>query len=117
VFDSDRIAPGAVFPILEYDNANAGPGCPLLGSAFDGVAVIAGHVVRDERLLAQYGRLLYTDAGNPQIRSLIPSQAGAADDQHTGVSVPGTPFSFAEGSGRRLYVISGDGPVYRLDPV
>ncbi len=78
--------------------------------------MIAGFVVRDERLIHQYGRLLYSDAGNPQIRSLIPSQGGAADDQATGVVSPGTVFSFAEGFRNQLFLISGDGPVYRLDP-
>jgi hypothetical protein len=78
--------------------------------------VIAGFVVRDERLRGQYGRLLYTDAANPQIRSLIPSQGGAADDQSTGVTVLASVYSFAEGFRNRLFVISGDGPVYRLDP-
>ena len=116
VFESDRIAPGSVFPILEYDNANAGGGCPPLGSAFDGVAVIAGFVVRDERLTHQYGRLLYSDAGNPQIRSLIPAVGGASDDQATGASVPGTAFSFAEGYKNHLFAIDGDGLLYRLDP-
>lgn len=116
VHNAARVAPKAVFPILEYDNANAGGGCPPLGTAFEGVAVIAGFVVRDERLVHQYGRLLYSDAGNPQIRSLIPSQGGAADDQATGVGVPGTAFSFAEGFQNQLFMITGEGPVYRLDP-
>ncbi len=116
IHNAARVAPGAVFPIYEYDNANAVAGCPPLGSAFDGVSVIAGFVVRDERLTHQYGRLLYSDAGNPQIRSLIPAQGGAADEQATGITSPGSVFSFAEGFQRQLFVISGDGPVYRLDP-
>lgn len=111
-----RIAPNVVFPILEYDNFAAGAGCPALDSPFKGVAVIPGHVVRDPRLAHQYGRLIYTDAGNSELRSLVPSQAGAADDQATGASVPGSPFSFAEGFDNQLFAISGDGPVYRLDP-
>ena len=78
--------------------------------------MIAGFVVRDERLTHQYGRLLYSDAGNPQIRSLIPPTGGAADDQATGVGVPGTAFSFAEGFQNQLFMITGEGPVYRLDP-
>ncbi len=116
IHNAARIAPGAVFPIYEYDNTNAVAGCPPLGTAFDGVSVIAGFVVRDERLTHQYGRLLYSDAGNPQIRSLIPAQGGAADEQATGITSPGSVFSFAEGFQRQLFVISGDGPVYRLDP-
>jgi glucose/arabinose dehydrogenase len=116
VQDAGRVAANVVFPILEYDNSSAGVGCPALGTAFEGVSVIAGFVVRDERLRGQYGRLLYTDAANPQLRSLIPSQGGAADDQSTGVTVLASVYSFAEGFRNRLFVISGDGPVYRLDP-
>jgi glucose/arabinose dehydrogenase len=116
VHNAGRVAANVVFPILEYDNSAAGPGCPALGTAYQGVSVIAGFVVRDERLRGQYGRLLYTDASNPQIRSLIPSQAAASDDQSTGVTVPGSVFSFAEAFRNHLYVISGDGPVYRMDP-
>jgi glucose/arabinose dehydrogenase len=116
VQNAGRVAANVVFPILEYDNSSAGVGCPALGPAFVGGSVSAGCGVRDERLRGQYGRLLYTDAANPQIRSLIPSQGGAADDQSTGVTVLASVYSFAEGFRNRLFVISGDGPVYRLDP-
>ena len=107
--------PGTVFPIVEYDNSNAAPSCQI-GSSFDGTSVIAGFVVRDERLTHQYGRLLYSDAANPQIRSVIASQGGASDDQSTGLSSPGPVFSFAEGFGNVLYVVDGSGSVYRMDP-
>jgi glucose/arabinose dehydrogenase len=116
VHNAGRIAPNMVFPILEYDSSHAAAGCPVLGTEFDGVSVIAGFVVRDERITHQYGRLLYSDAANPQLRSLVPAQGGASDDQSTGLSVPGSIFSFAEGFGRQLFVISGSGPVYRIDP-
>jgi hypothetical protein len=115
VFDAERIAPGVVFPIHEYDNAAANAGCPEI-SDFEGQAVIAGYVVRDERLTRQYGRLLYTDSFGPDIRTLIPV-AGATDERSSGVQPPaGFPVSFAEGFANQLYLISGGGPVYRLDP-
>jgi hypothetical protein len=80
--------------------------------------VIAGYVVRDQRLAHQYGRLLYADFTSEEIRSLIPSESGAADDQATGVSLPagGQPDSFGETRGGVLWVVSHSGPVYRLDP-
>jgi hypothetical protein len=113
---SGQDAPNAVFPIYEYDNTNGAASCPPLNGAFDGVSVIAGFVVRDPRLTHQYGRLLYSDAARPDLRSLIPSQGGASDDQSTGIPIPGSPFGFAEGYKNRLYVVSGDGPVWRIDP-
>jgi glucose/arabinose dehydrogenase len=116
-FNASRAAPGAIPPILEYDNSGAGPTCSTLGG-FSGVAVIAGYVVRDPRLLRQYGRLLYTDIANDEIRSLIPAEGGAADDQATGVELPGNgaPDSFGETRGGVLWVVSQGGPIYRLDP-
>ncbi|HEX2359455.1 MAG TPA: PQQ-dependent sugar dehydrogenase [Solirubrobacterales bacterium] len=118
VFNGARTAPGAIFPIHEYDNSGGNSSCPLLNNGFEGIAVIAGYVVRDERLNRQYGRLLYTDTANDQIRSLVPSESGAIDEQATGMDLPGfgMPFSFAEGFRDTLFVISGNGPVYRLDP-
>jgi hypothetical protein len=117
LFNSSRSAPGAIFPILEYDNSGAGPSCTPLGG-YSGTAVIAGYVVRDPRLVHQYGRLLYTDFSNDEIRSLIPSEGGAADDQPTGISLPGSaaPDSFGETRGGVLWVVSHAGPIYRLDP-
>ena len=117
LYDPGRSAPGAIGPIHEYDNSNAlGNGCELVNAGFSGTSVIAGLVVRDTRLDNQYGRLLYGDASRSQIRSLIPAEGGATDDQYTGISLPGSPFSFAEGAGRSVYVIDGSGGVYRLDP-
>jgi hypothetical protein len=114
--DASRTALGAVAPILEYDNVGGGAGCPQLGG-FSGRGVIAGYVVRDQRLTHQYGRLLYTDIANPEIHSVIPSEGGGADDQYTGVSVPAPgPDSFGEVRGGVLYVVSHQGPIYRLDP-
>ncbi len=117
VFNSSRSAPGAIFPIHEYDNAGAASSCAPLGG-YSGSSVIAGYVVRDPRLAHQYGRLLYTDFGNDEIHSLIPSEGSAADDQFTGVSLPGSaaPDSFGESRGGVLWVVSHSGPIYRLDP-
>jgi glucose/sorbosone dehydrogenase len=117
LLNSSRPAPGPIFPILEYDNAGAGPSCSPVGG-FSGVAVIVGYVVRDPRLAHQYGRLLYTDFASPEIHSLIPSEGGAADDQFTGVSLPGSeaPDSFGETRGGVLWVVSHTGAIYRLDP-
>jgi hypothetical protein len=120
LYDDTASAPGAIPPIHQYNNVNAtdtpSAPCPDAGG-FSGTSVVAGYVVRDARLTSQYGRLLYGDASGSQIRSLIPRESGALDDQWTGVALPGAaPYSFAEGGGRRLYVVAGAGPVLRLDP-
>ncbi len=118
LFDASRTAANPVPPVHQYDNAGNDPSCARLNNGFEGFSVMAGYVVRDPRLAAQYGRLLYTDAGNDQIRSLIPFRGGSADEQFTGIDLPGEglPFGFAEGFQSQLFVISGNGPIYRLDP-
>ena len=108
-------APGAIGPIFEYGHGPGGP-CLPAESDHEGVAIVVGNVVRDRRLTAQYGRLLFSDWLNGDIRSLIPAEGGAADEQSTGVSVPDGAISFAQGLHGRLYVISRAGTVYRLDP-
>jgi len=116
IYDGSRVAPGAIPPILEYDNSDADPSCPQLGG-FSGGAVIPGYVVRDPRLTHQYARLLYVDYFSNEIRSLIPSEAGAAGDGPTGVTIPaGQPDSFGQTRGGVLWLVSHTGPVYRLDP-
>jgi glucose/arabinose dehydrogenase len=96
-------APGAVFPIHEYSHE-------------DRCAVIGGFVVRDRRLAPQYGRYLYADLCDGILRSLIPGQAGAGDDQVVvGVTPLALPHSFGEGARHRLFICTQDA-LYRLDP-
>ena len=81
--------------------------------------MIVGYVVRDPRLVHQYGRLLYTDIANDEIHSLIPAEGGAADDQPTGISLPGdgAPDSFGEDPWGQFSGSSRTpAPIYRLDP-
>jgi hypothetical protein len=115
LLNSDVEAPGAIAPIFEYGH---GPGSPCIPPPTEhtGSAVVVGHVVRDRRLDHQFGRLLFADWVNGDIRTLIPREGGAVDQQSTGVTVPGGVISFGQGLGRRLYVVSTLGRVYRLDP-
>ena len=115
LFNASRSAPGAIFPILEYDNENAA-GLPsarrLLGLVGDRGLRRPGPAARAPvRAAAVRGLLERPDP------SLIPSESGAADDQATGVSVPaGQPDSFGQTRGNVLWVVSHNGPIYRLDP-
>ncbi len=101
-FNSDQDAPGALDPILTYGRDL---GCSVTG----------GYVVRDGSLPSLYGRYLYADFCQGQLRSL---NAGALDgaeagDRALGVQVPSI-SSFAEDNRGRIYATSLDGPVYRL---
>ena len=93
----------AEFPVLEYSSAPGSGRC----------AVTGGFVVRDPTLTGLVGRYVYADFCAGQLRSFVPTLDGAVDDAPTGIAVD-SPASFGEGAGRRIYVASLGGPVYRL---
>ena len=99
---------GFVDPIFDYPN---GPD-PGDGSAY-GCAIIGGYVARGPGLGDLYGRYVYGDLCSGDIRSFNPA-APALTDRSEGLHV-GSLNSFGEDSCGRLYVVSGDGPVYRLN--
>jgi glucose/arabinose dehydrogenase len=89
-------------PVFEYAHADPGP-CSIIG----------GYVVRDHGLGGLYGRYLYSDFCGGELRSLELGLPMAAGDRSEGVSVPRV-TSFGEDADCRVYVVSFDGPVYRL---
>ena len=101
-FNEDESAPNAIPPTLSYGRDR---GCSVTG----------GYLVPDRDLASLYGRYLYADYCLGQLRSFVPSDEGARDDRPLGLSVPAL-SSFGEDASGRLYVVSLEGPVYRLDP-
>jgi glucose/arabinose dehydrogenase len=102
-FNSDQEAPGHVPPVLAY---------PLDGAC----AVTGGYVVRDRRLESLYGRYLYGDFCVGELRSFTAGpERPASDDRPLGPQVPQL-SSFGQDNAGRIYAVSLDGPVYRLDP-
>ena len=90
-----------VDPLFEYANP---PGC----------AVIGGYVARGPGLGDLYGRYVYGDLCLGEIRSFAPADP-AASDRGEGINLGSLSLnSFGEDSCGRLYVVSGEGPVYRL---
>jgi hypothetical protein len=94
---------GDVKPVLQYTHDRGG--CSVTG----------GYVIRDSRLRALAGRYVYGDfcAGNLLTAKL--RQSGASGRRALGLHVASL-SSFGEDSSGRVYVVSLDGPVYRLDP-
>jgi glucose/arabinose dehydrogenase len=88
-------------PIFEYPNGGAS------------CAVIGGYVVRDRKLKSLYGRYLYADLCAGEVRSFVPGLAAARKDRALGPSIP-SPTSFGEGIKGRIYVVSGEGGVWKL---
>lgn len=100
---------GFTDPVFDYPHDDPG------GGAAHGCSIIGGYVVRDASLGDLYGRYVYSDYCSGEIRSLLLPAAGgpATGDRSEGMTVV-EPTSFGEDACGRLYVISVDGPVYRL---
>jgi glucose/arabinose dehydrogenase len=95
---------GTVKPIFAYPHSRGGS-CSIIG----------GYVVRDPRLRGLRGRYVYADLCEGHLRSLVPHLKRASDDRKLGLQVS-SPSSFGEDQRHRLYVVSLEGPVYRLVP-
>lgn len=93
-------------PVFEYTHSRVG------STGAKACAIIGGYVARGPGMGDLYGRYLYGDLCEGDIRSFSPA-APAATDRSEGVHV-GNLNSFGQDSCGRLYAVSGDGPVYRL---
>jgi len=100
-FNDDQQAPNAVQPVFVYGHD---VGCSITG----------GYIVRDRTLPSLYGRYLYGDFCNGQLRSFtaVPERR-ATDDRGLGLQVPSV-SSFGTDDAGHVYVTSLQGPVYRL---
>ncbi len=94
-------APGAVPPVLTVGHPDGF--CSITG----------GVVVRDRSLPQLYGRYLYGDFCNPDVRSVNLTPSTATEDRSTGLQVPSV-VAFGEDGVGRVYVVSLDGTVSRL---
>lgn len=81
-----------------------------------GCSITGGYVVRDPRLGSLYRRYVYADLCEGKIRSFVPKLRRVRGAPPTGLRL-GPPVSFGEDSRSRVYVVSMNGPVYRLEPV
>jgi len=101
---SDRAAVAAVPPVFQY--GHAGGNC----------SVTAGYVYRGRRLPALIGTYLYSDFCGGGIRALRKLADGRVDDRGLLVAGVGAVTSFGEDADGEVYVLSLEGPVYRIDP-
>ena len=79
-----------------------------------GGTVIGGYVYRGSAIPALRGAYLFGDLFNPQIRMLVPSKRGFRH-LDLGVRVDNL-VSFGQDQAGELYLLSIEGPVYRLAP-
>jgi glucose/arabinose dehydrogenase len=100
-FESKQLGPGTlVQPVAEYTHAN---GCSITG----------GYVYRGRGIPRVAGRYFYGDYCAETIWSLMLAAGKATDVRTERVKVPSL-TSFGEGPSGELYLLSGDGPIYRL---
>jgi hypothetical protein len=95
-----------VSPVFEYTHSRVG------STGATACAIIGGYVVRGPGMGDLYGRYLYGDLCEGDIRSFSPS-APATTDRSENLHI-GNLNSFGQDSCGRLYAISGSAPVYRL---
>jgi glucose/arabinose dehydrogenase len=95
---------GTVKPIFAYPHSRGGS-CTIIG----------GYVVGDRRLRSLHKRYVYADLCEGKLRKLRPGLRRARGDRKLGLTLQ-TPSSFGEDSRGRVYVISLEGPVYRIVP-
>jgi glucose/arabinose dehydrogenase len=76
-------------------------------------SITGGYIVRDRSLKALYGRYVYGDYCQPQLRWARLRAGRATAGGTVGRSVPAL-SSFGEDARGRVYAVSQNGPVYRL---
>lgn len=94
---------GTTKPIMAYGHDRDGGSCTIIG----------GYAVGSAGPPPLRGRYIYTDYCSGVLRSLVPHLRRAAHDRRTGLRVP-FPTSFGEDDRGRVYIASGEGPVYRI---
>jgi glucose/arabinose dehydrogenase len=90
---------------------------PVLTYTHEGrCAVIGGVVVHDPRLESLVGSFLYSDLCDGELRAFTYANGEAGNARDLGLHVD-KPTSFGEGPDGRIYAVTNDGSLYRLDPV
>jgi glucose/arabinose dehydrogenase len=102
-FDPTATCAGDVPPILDYNHDT------------NLCSVIGGVVLHDSRLPALDGFFLYSDLCGGEVQALRVEDGAVAETRDLKLNVPGTD-SFGVDSLGRAYVVSVNGPVYRIDP-
>ena len=99
---SGESAPGAVPPVIEKSHDSGW--CSITG----------GYIVRDPKVPLLAGRYVYGDFCQGRLRSARLSAGKATADRE--LSLPTVPSlsSFGQDTTGRVYVVSLNGPVYRL---
>jgi glucose/arabinose dehydrogenase len=103
-FEGGSNPDGGILPVFEYDRSDGG--CSVTG----------GVVYRGSAVPALVGAFLFTDYCDGRLRA-IRAAGGQTVDERTFDDVSGASLvSFGTDAAGEVYVLSLDGPIYRLDP-
>jgi len=100
-FDGGTAPDGTVPPLHTYDRSNGA--CSVTG----------GYVYRGTRVPAMTGVYLYADYCEGRLRGLTQRDGVLEDERDLGVDIA-SPTSFGQDADGELWVLSEDGPVYRI---
>ncbi len=103
-FNAGEPAAGAVGPLFQYEHGDG----PL-----QGCSVIGGYVYRGSAIASLGGAYVFTDYCSSGLRAIDPANPSISVAIAT---QPSQGISFGEGPANELYVLTQDGPVYRIDP-
>ena len=92
---------GLTQPLLEYDHAN-------------GCSVIGGHVYRGSAIPELQGSYLYSDLCAGWLKSFVYRNGAAAEQTDWAVPDVAPIHSLGEDAQKELYLLSGNGSVYRI---
>jgi hypothetical protein len=83
----------------------------------EGYSVTGGYVYRGQAIAGLGGSYVFADYGAGRVRALGVEGGGVVTDRALGVQTgPASLVSFGEDADGELYVLSLEGPVYRLVP-
>jgi glucose/arabinose dehydrogenase len=94
---------GLVLPKYEYGH---GEGC----------AIVGGYVYRGTRIPGVVGQYFFSDLCSGFLRSFTYAGGAATNVTTWNVGSIGQPWSFGEDNDGELYIVTGGGTVYRIDP-
>ena len=92
---------GLTLPVLEYGHS-------------DGCSITGGYVYRGSAIPEIQGHYFYSDACTGFLRSFRFTGSGIADELQWDVGDLGRVFSFGEDFDGELYIVSGNGTIFRL---
>jgi hypothetical protein len=87
----------------------------VASSPTEGCSVTGGFVYRGQRIRALIGHYFYSDYCTGFLRSFRYADGDAVDRRTWNVGSVGSVLSFGEDARGELYLLSGEGRVYRLD--